>query len=185
MKKISLLIALSLLFSHQEASPLDGILGSAAKITYNAATSDFAIMVYKYSAIAAASVTAKTLMEPALAQYRRATNTENVNEMLARAQLHEKFQQLDAADFDIQIAKMKILKDHFGDYQITMQKRLQAIKESDATEEEKQRLTLELEKRIKATEENIIKYNTSEFEKLVKSTTDKLKAHLRKQARTV
>ncbi len=182
MKKFSLFIAIALIFSHQITKPADGIVGSTIKLTVDVATSDFAFTVYKYTCVAVATVTAKTLMEPALAKYRRATNTENINELHARAQLREKFQELDQADFQFQIVKMKMLSDSFGDYHALMQKRLQAIKESSASEEEKQRLMAALESRLKATESKLSQYNTEEFEKLVNSTADQ-RAQLLEQAK--
>lgn len=182
MKKKSLIVCI-LLFSHHQVTPLDGFIGKAIQTTVDAATSDFAISVYRHTCVTVATATVITLIEPALAKYRITTGTENISEINARAQLREKFIQLDEIDFQVQLGKMDRLGESFERYQQLMQKRIQNIKEGNSSDEEKQTLLSEIELRIKKTEEKLLKYNTSQFEKLVNDSSERIKDSLLNQAK--
>ncbi len=194
MKKISLLLTLSLLFSHQKAAPSEGITATiigaiwylastAASTAKNIATSDIAINIYYAAGTGAGAYGAKAAIEPFLAKYRRATNTENPNELHAKAALKEKMIDLDQADFQAQMVKIQILADYLPKYQEIMQKRMQAIKESNTAEDEKEILTAHIEARLKQTQENLEEGSAQEFEKLVASTSAQFKAHMIQRAK--
>lgn len=198
MKKISLYLLFSLLFSNQVIYSYDGflekyllekIIDGTIYLVRNAkdvATSDIAIKVYVGIIATAGGLGATTAIEPTLAKYRQATGTENINDMhvkAAKAALQKQQIEIDDTYFQVQMAKIKELSNHFPHYEATKLKKLQAIKESAQPEEEKQKQIAEIEARLQKTRQNLDDGSAESYEKLVDSTSSNFKSFMIHRAR--
>lgn len=137
----------------------------------DAFTCPFAIHVYKGVAIAAGGYIAKQAVDPLFYKLKYHTNLLSPQEQHLLLNLRKENAAFNKQEFEINATKRTILKDEFPEYKEQVEEEIEATRNSELSEQEKQQKIDSLQKQLRDAEIKLRHVMIMSYNQMLKSTT--------------
>lgn len=170
MNKIFIL-SITLLFNSSYTFAVDSFFEQIKNNVQDTLTGPFAIHVYKGVAIAAGSYIAKQAVDPLFYKLKYHANLLSPQEQHLLLALRKENAAFNKQEFEINATKRTILKDEFPEYKEQVETEIEAIRNSDLTDQEKQEKVNLLQKQLKDTETKLRRVLIASYNQMMRSTS--------------
>lgn len=159
------------IISHASMVANDSFFSQIKNSVQDAFTGPFAIHVYKGVAIAAGGYIAKQAVDPLFYKLKYHTNLLSPQEQHMLVALRKENAAFNKQEFEINATKRTILKDEFPEYKEQIEIEIEAIRNSDLADQEKQQKIDLLQKQLSDAEIKLRHVMIMSYNQMMKSTT--------------